>query len=107
MINGIVLKKLETLDATLYELESLGQVKVETLHKDWLTRRAVERNLQVLVEIVIDVCQRIVSLAGHSPSTTGAEAVKQCVKLGALSSENPFRQMVQFRNFIVGQWDAL
>ena len=107
MINGVILKKLEILDATLCELESLGQVKVETLHKDWLTRRAVERDLQVLVEIVIDVCQRIVSLAGHSPPTTGAEAVKRCVDLGALSSEDPFRQMVQFRNFIVHRYEQV
>lgn len=107
MINGIILKKLESLDDILRELESLGQVKIETLNNDWLTRRAVERALQVLVEIVLDVCHRLISLAGEAPATTGAGAVKRCVEIGALSGVDPFRKMVQFRNFIVHRYEQV
>lgn len=107
MINGVILKKLESLEEILRELESLGQVKVDTLNNDWLTRRAVERDLQVLVEIVLDICQRLISLADETPATTGADAVKRCVKLGALSGIDPFRKMVQFRNFIVHRYEKV
>ena len=107
MINGIILKKLESLDDILRELESLGQVKIETLNNDWLTRRAVERALQVLVEIVLDVCHRLISLAGKAPATTGAGAVERCVEIGALSGVDPFRKMVQFRNFIVYRYEQV
>ena len=107
MINGIILKKLESLDDILRELESLGQVKIETLNNDWLTRRAVERALQVLVEIVLDVCHRLISLAGEAPATTGAGAVKRGVEIGALSGVDPFRKMVQFRNFIVHRYEQV
>ncbi len=72
MINGVILRKLEKLDETLHELESLGHVKVLTLKKDWIIRRAVERNLQVLSEIVLDICQRLISISGEAPATTGA-----------------------------------
>lgn len=107
MINGVVLKKLETLDEVLSELDSLGGVSVEKLQKDWVTRRAVERDLQIMVEILIDICQRLISLAGQSPPSTGSEAVRRCVALGALSSEEPYRRMVQFRNFIVHRYEQV
>ena len=38
MINGVVLRKLESLDKTLCELESLGPVSVDMLADDWRTR---------------------------------------------------------------------
>lgn len=106
-INGVVLQKLQALDEALTELRSLGQVSVEQLDADWLTRRAVERDLQVLVEIVIDVCQRLISLSEQTPATTGAEAVSRCIQLGALSDFSAYRQMVQFRNIIVHRYDRV
>ena len=107
MINGVILRKLESLDETLRELESLGQVSVDLLADDWLTRRAIERDLQVLVEIVLDICQRLFSLANEVPATTGSAAVKKCVGLGVLSDVDPFRKMVQFRNFIVHRYEQV
>ena len=107
MINGVVLQKLQTLDETLTELRSLGQISVTQLNNDWRTRRAVEGDLQVLVEIVIDVCQRLISLAGQTPATTGADAVERCIQLGALSSYEAYHKMVQFRNFIVHRYERV
>ncbi len=107
MINGVILRKLEKLDETLHELESLGHVKVVTLKKDWIIRRAVERNLQVLSEIVLDICQRLISISGEAPATTGAGAVRRCVTLGIFSAPDPFQKMIQFRNFIVHRYEQI
>lgn len=107
MINGVILNKLEKLDEVLHELESLGHVKVATLKKEWIIRRAVERNLQVLSEIVLDICQRFISILGESPATTGTAAVKRCVALGILSAPDPFQKMIQFRNFIVHRYEQI
>jgi uncharacterized protein YutE (UPF0331/DUF86 family) len=84
-VNGVILQKLQSLDQVLDELHSLGKVTAQTLNEDGRIRRAVERNLQVLVEIVIDICQRLISLSNQAPATTGAEAVERCIQLGALS----------------------
>ncbi len=107
MLNGVVLRKLRSLDDTLEELYSLGSVTLDLLKDDWRTLRAAERDLQILIEIVVDVCQRLISLAGKTPEETGAEAVKRCVKLGALSSSEPYRKMIQFRNFIVHRYEQI
>ena len=105
--NGVILRRLEILETTLGDLRSLGAVSADQLERDWRTRRAIERSLQVLVEIVLDVCQRIISLAGQSPASTGTEAVQRSIQLGALSEFQPYGQMVQFRNFIVHRYERV
>ncbi|RME44457.1 MAG: DUF86 domain-containing protein [Caldilineae bacterium] len=107
MKNGIILQNLQTLEQILAELRSLGSVTAQQLNEDWRIRRAVERDLQILVEIVVDVCQRILSLTQQSPATTGAEAIARCVQLGVLPEQETYRKMVQFRNFIVHRYERV
>jgi uncharacterized protein YutE (UPF0331/DUF86 family) len=107
MINGVIVHKLQTLDEILLELASLGQVSVDQLHHDWRTHRAIERDLQVLIEIMIDVCQRLIALAGQTPAVTARDAVERCVQLGALSQYDAYHRMVQFRNFIVHHYERV
>ena len=107
MINGVILQKLQSLDVVLMELRSLGIVTVNQIESDWRTRRAIERDLQIAVEIVIDVCQRILSLSGQTPATTSADAVSRAVQLGVLSDFDAYRKMVQMRNFIVHRYERV
>lgn len=100
VING----KLSDLQQRLDELKTLRPLTEERLG-DWMVLRAVERSLQVAVEIVIDVCQRLISLAGRPPASTSHEAVEGCVALGALRSPEPYRQMVGFRNIVVHRYE--
>jgi uncharacterized protein YutE (UPF0331/DUF86 family) len=107
MINGVSARKRQTLDQVLAELRSLGWVDTDQLRGNWQIRRAVERELQILIEIVADVCQRIVSLSGQAPATTGADAVACCLQLGALSDDDVYRQMVRFRHFFVHRYEQI
>jgi uncharacterized protein YutE (UPF0331/DUF86 family) len=107
MMNGVIVQKLQTLDEVLLELRSLGQVTEAQLHNDWRTRRAIERDVQVLIEIMIDVCQRLIALAGQTPVTTAREAIERCVQLGILARYEAYHRMVQFRNFIVHHYERI
>ena len=106
-INGIIAGKLTEMDTVLLELRSLDELSHAALKEDWRTRRAVERDLQVLTEIVIDVCQRIISLAGLQPPPTSAEAIEQCQHLGVIQVNPNYKLMVQFRNFIVHRYESV
>lgn len=105
MLNGVIYSKLQTLEQVLGELQSLGQVSETELRGDWRTRRAIERDLQVLAEVVIDICQRVIALAEQAPAPTSADAIERCIGLGALASSEPYRTIVQFRNFIVHRYE--
>lgn len=65
MLNGVLLKKLASLEQILTELQSLGLIRAADLQTDWKTRRAIERSLQLAIEIIIDSCQRILSVRGE------------------------------------------
>jgi uncharacterized protein YutE (UPF0331/DUF86 family) len=107
MINGVITGKLQSLDETLNELSSVGEVSSAQLNSDWRTRRAIERDLQILVEIVVDVCQRIISLAGQTPPESGVDAIERCIQLGVLSDNEAYRKMVRFRNLIVHRYEYI
>ena len=107
MKNGVIAAKLQTLDEVLNELRSLGTIDADQLKRDLRTQRAVERSLQVLVEVAIDICQRLIALHGQSPATTGTDAIDRCIQLGVLTEVPEYRQMVRFRNFIVHRYDRV
>jgi uncharacterized protein YutE (UPF0331/DUF86 family) len=105
MVNGVIAQKLQALDRVLAELRSLGVVSATQLRADWQQQRAIERNLQVLVEVVIDVCQRLVMITGQSPATSAADAIERCIQMGALMPDENYTRMVRLRNFLVHRDD--
>ncbi len=107
MLNGVISRKLSALDATLAELESLTPLSVATIEAEWTTRRAVERDLQVLSEIVVDLCQRLLSILGESPAPSAGDAVKRCIAGGVLSDREGYIKAVQMRNIIVHRYDQV
>lgn len=63
----VVQRRLVLMDELLDDLASLGEVSLERLHSDRLTRRAVERILTHLVDLAVDVNTHVVSAAGATP----------------------------------------
>jgi len=107
MINGVIAQKLQSLDSVLTELRSLGKISAKDLSQDWRTKKAVERNLQILVEIVIDTCQRLLSISGQSPATTGRDAIERAIQNGFIRHDEAYFKMVQFRNFVVHRYERV
>jgi uncharacterized protein YutE (UPF0331/DUF86 family) len=106
-INGVVTAKLSQLEQVLRELSSLGELTVERLQGDWLVRRAVERDLQIAVEVLIDVCHRLLSVSGGAPAATARAALEACEQLGVLRSADKYRPLVGFRNILVHDYEQL
>ncbi len=107
MVNGVIAQKLQALDTVLAELRTLGVVSAKTLPSDWQQQRAIERNLQLLVEVVIDVCQRLVAVIGQSPATSGADAIERCIQMGALTPDENYTRTVRLRNFLVHRYEHI
>lgn len=106
-VNGVIIGKLQHLDEILAKLRSLGPLNRTQLDTDWRTKMAVERAIQVLVEIIIDVSQRVIAEDGQTPAGSGREAIERCVQMGVLSSLEPYQRMIQFRNFVVHLYERV
>ncbi len=107
MISGVIAQKMQSLDSVLTELRSLGKISAKDLSSDWRTKKAVERNLQILVEIVIDTCQRLLSITRQSPATTGRDAIERTIQCGFIRHDDAYYKMVQFRNFVVHRYERV
>jgi uncharacterized protein YutE (UPF0331/DUF86 family) len=101
-LNGVVQRKLALLDESVIRLQSfLCGTTLDQFMRDDMKQAAVERVLQVAVEIVIDIAERIIALKGAGPAATAVEAIERLVALHVLPAPEPFTEMVRFRNRIV------
>ena len=106
--NGVIQRKLALLDKHLLHLQSeLKGVDIESFKKDWAIQRMTERVLQVMIEIVVDIAERIIALNGAGPAATAVEAIEKLVELGVIKSSVPYADMVRFRNLIVHQYEEI
>jgi uncharacterized protein YutE (UPF0331/DUF86 family) len=106
--NGVIQRKFALLDKHLFELQKhLKEISLATFRNDWALRAMTERALQVMVEIVIDVAERIIALNNAGPVATSAEAMERLVALGVLKSSRPYADMLKFRNILVHQYEEI
>ena len=66
MVNGVIAQKLRAFDRALTELRSLGHVRAGDLAGDWRLQRAAERDVLILVDVLVEVAQRVAGNAGKS-----------------------------------------
>ena len=66
--NGIIQRKLSLLEQQLLNLEaSLATVDLNVFSNSWEKRSIAERALQVSIEILIDIAERIIAIEGSGP----------------------------------------
>ena len=106
--NGVIQRKLALLDTQIQNLKKhMRGVKRDVFVDDWMLRSMAERALQVAVEIVIDIAERILALNGAGPAASASESIKKLVDIGILGSGNPYVEMVRFRNLIVHEYEEI
>lgn len=106
--NGVIQRKLALLDTQITNLRKyLANIDRVTFVKDWGLRSMAERALQVAIEIVIDISERIIALHGAGPVASASEAIRKLVQLEILDSEQPYMEMVRFRNLIVHEYEEI
>ena len=103
--NGVLQRKLALMSDQVLKLEThMHDVSLETFCEDWTQQAIAERALQIAVEILIDVSERILAIENAGPAATAGEALASLVHLGVLKDVQPYREMVKFRNLLVHQY---
>ena len=106
--NGVIQRKFSLLDKHLLQLQHhLKDVDFSSFKDDYALRCMAERALQVMVEIVIDIAERIIAIENAGPVATAAEAIDRLVDLNVIKSSQPYIDMVRFRNLIVHQYEEV
>lgn len=70
-------------------------------------QKATERALQVSIEVMIDVSERILALNEIPPANTSAENLKKLEQIGVIRTFDDYVSMIKFRNFIVHHYEKI
>lgn len=105
--NGVIQVKIEHIEERVLKLRNLHPLSSETLQQDFFLKSGIERTLQVCIEAVIDIAERIIALQNLSPVTTSFAALVKLEDLGIIASAEKYRKIVQFRNFIVHKCESV
>ncbi len=106
--NGVIQRKFALLDKNFIKLQNrLENVNFIEFNNNWILHCATERVLQIMVEIVIDVAERIIALNNAGPVSSSGEAINKLVELKILKSAEPYKTMIKFRNLVVHRYEEI
>ncbi len=104
-INGVVQRKLELIAENTRRLRGELPVTSRRLKGDIFYKSGVERILQVSIEAMTDIANRIVAAEGRPPASNSYQALVQLQELGIIDNAENYRNMIRFRNFIVHRYE--
>jgi uncharacterized protein YutE (UPF0331/DUF86 family) len=99
----LLLRKLAALDEYLAQLGELRHVTTDRYRDDWRTQRAVERTLQLAIEVCADVANHVIADRRLRTPATYAEIFEVLVEAKLLDAAllPVFVAMSRFRNLLV------
>ena len=105
----LILRKLTELEEYLEQVKEYATMTVDRYSKDWKTQRVVERTLQMMIEICVDIAGHIISDKGYRVPATYADTFRVLHENGLLNKElfKTMEKMAKFRNIIVHHYDKV
>ena len=110
MIDKILVeKKLRRIEEFLRELKNVEIGTIEEFKENVITRRFVERNIELAIEQMIEICKHFVSGLDLSEPETYSECFDMLAKEGVIleQSLDTFKSMVRFRNILIHAYEGV
>lgn len=81
------LRKMDSLNTYLDEIKPLVEITYDEYKKNYIKRHAVEKLIELIVEIASDINRDIIETEKKSPASTYYSTFTQVAELGILSEE--------------------
>ena len=106
---ALVLRKLASLKEYRGQIQEYAAIPLKTYRSDWKAQRIIERTLQMMIELCVDIASHIVSDDGLRTPETYADTFRVLGDEGILSPEQTavMERMAKFRNIVVHQYEAV
>ena len=105
--NAVVQRKLDLIGRRISKVRAKAPLSIEELEDDYFLRSGIERTLQVCIEAMIDVANRITCKAGRPASTDSFGSLKQLEEMNILADAERYRDTVKFWNLIVHRYEEI
>jgi uncharacterized protein YutE (UPF0331/DUF86 family) len=102
-------RKLADMETYCMQLQEFSKITVVAYKKDWKTQRIIERTLQMLIEVCIDIANHLISDKGMRLPTGYADTFRVLRKNKILNKNlcTSLEQMAKFRNIVVHQYEQI
>lgn len=106
---NLVLRKLAELEEYLDQIREFKSVTLEDYATDWKTQRIVERTLQMMIELCVDVCNHIIADKRLRTPTSYADSFTVLREAGLIPEAllDTMGKMAKFRNVVVHHYDEV
>ena len=105
----LVEKKLRRIEEFLRELKSVEIDTIEEFKENIITKRFIERNIELAIEQMIDICKHFVSGLDLSEPETYSECFDMLAREGIILKQSlaAFKSMVRFRNILIHAYEGV
>lgn len=105
----LVEKKLRRIEEFLRELRGVEIGTIEEFKENVVTKRFIERNIELAIEQMIDICKHFVSGLDLSEPETYSDCFDILAKEGIIyeQSLDIFKSMVRFRNILIHAYEGV
>lgn len=105
----LVLRRVAALDVYLAQLAEARQVEATDYASDWRAQRVVERTLQLVIEVCMDLADHVIADRALPVPGTAAEAFMVLAREKMLDGDlaKALARMVGFRNLLVHDYMRL
>jgi uncharacterized protein YutE (UPF0331/DUF86 family) len=105
----LLLRKLAELEEYFVQIGEYSNISADEYSKNWKTQRIVERTLQMMIEICVDIASHIVSDEGFRVPKSYADTFKVLYEKQIIATElfETMERMAKFRNILVHQYDKV
>ena len=106
---ALVERKLSRIEGYLRELRGVSVGNLEDFQSDVVVRRFVERQIELSVEQMIDVCRHLVAGLHLPEPETYAHCFELLATAGVVPDESlsTFKSMARFRNLLIHGYDDI
>ncbi len=104
---ALILRKISELEECTEQLKEYTDITADEYCGNWKIQRIVERTLQMMIEICIDIASHIISDGGYRVPQGYADTFRVLYDQNILSKElfAVMEKMAKFRNIIVHHYD--
>lgn len=105
----LIEKKLRRIEEFLRELRNVQINSYENFKDNIVVKRFVERNIELAIEQMIDICRHLVSGLDLQEPESYAECFDILAKEDIVSLENldTFKKMARFRNILIHAYEGV
>jgi uncharacterized protein YutE (UPF0331/DUF86 family) len=102
-------RKLSDMEVYLKQLKGYSRISLARYRSNWKTQRIVERTLQMLIEMCIDIANHLISDKGMRLPTSYADTFSVLMehKIITKSLFKKMEKMAKFRNIVVHQYEGI